>query len=322
MSDKAGPTSRDNLDGDLAAHGNALVEGTTTALSWLTVVPLKGASVFDRITGRRAIAAAPVAGVVPAAAAVFITAGLWALSSVRTAPLYDVTSVLAGALIMVAAQLLTRGMHLDGLADVTDALASYKPPEGAREVLRDPNTGPMAVGAIALTMLTSASGFAVLVAGVLAGWGEAVGAAGMAGMVGAAGMTGAAGFDGAAVWDGLAASPWRGLIALCLPFVAARAAAVAACWRGFPPFSNTGFGGLVAGTQSTFVVACWWIGLGAAAGVLIGVPGIVACALSLAAALLLTRHCVKRFGGVNGDVLGAVIEIACAVCVVTLAVGL
>ncbi|MGV1121978.1 adenosylcobinamide-GDP ribazoletransferase, partial [Xanthomonas translucens] len=73
-------------------------------------------------------------------------------------------------LIMVAAQMLTRAMHLDGLADVADALGSYKPPEGAREVLRDPSTGPMGVGSIVLTMLTTTTAFAVIVASVLSHW--------------------------------------------------------------------------------------------------------------------------------------------------------
>lgn len=289
MSDKAGPTHQDNLDGDVSAHGNAVIEAVSTALSWLTVVPLKGARVFDRITGRRAIAAVPLAGLVPATGAVLITAVLFATASLRTSALYDVTPLLGGALIMVAAQALTRAMHLDGLADVADALGSYKPPEGAREVLRDPNVGPMGVGAIALSMLTSATAFGALVAAVLDSWqrGEV----------------------------------WRGIAVLCLPFVVSRAGAVLACWRGFPPFSRTGFGTLVAGTQSTAAVACWWITLTVLAGWLVGLIGAVACLLSLLVALLLTRHCVKRFGGVNGDVLGAIIETTCAVCAAVLAIG-
>lgn len=289
MSDKAGPTHQDDLDGDLSTHGNAVIEAVSTALSWLTVLPLKGAQVFDRITGRRAIAAVPIAGLVPAAGAVAITAVMYWTASSRTPTLYDVTPFLGGALIMVAAQMLTRAMHLDGLSDVADALGSYKPPEGAREVLRDPNVGPMGVGAIALSLLTSAAAFGALIGAVVSLW-----------------------IDG---------QLWRGIAALCFPFVVSRAGAVLACWRGFPPFSRTGFGALVAGTQSSWMVACWWIGLTAVAGWAIGLVGVIACLLSLVVALLLTRHCVKRLGGVNGDVLGAVIESTCAVCAVVLAMG-
>lgn len=289
MSDKAGPTHQNNLDGDPAAHGNAFIEGITTALSWLTIVPLRGASVFDRITGRRAIAALPVAGLVPAAGAILITAVLFATSSLRTPTLYDVTPVLGGILIMVAAQMLTRAMHLDGLADVADALGSYQPPAGAREVLRDPSTGPMGVGTIVLATLSSAGAFAAIVATVLSQW-----------------STG---------------QLLPGVVALCLPFVVSRAAATTACWRGFPPFSNNGFGALTAGTQSTTTVALWWILLSATSCWLIGLVGVVACALSFGVTLLLTRHCVKRFEGVNGDVFGAVIEVTCAVFAVVLAIG-
>ncbi|WP_297452178.1 adenosylcobinamide-GDP ribazoletransferase [uncultured Corynebacterium sp.] len=289
MSGKAGPSSQDNLDGDPSAHGNALVEAITTALSWLTILPFKGASVFDRITGRRAIAALPVAGLVPAAGAVLITAGLFATTSLRTPTLYDVTPILSGVLIMVAAQILTRAMHLDGLADVADALGSYKPPEGAREVLRDPATGPMGVGTIALTMLTSATAFGAIAASVLTQW--------------AAGQV------------------WPGVVTLCLPFVISRAAATTASWRGFPPFSKTGFGALTAGTQSTVTVACWWALLFAVSGWSVRLVGVIACALSLGVSLLLTRHCVKRFDGVNGDVFGAIIEVTCAVSAVVLAMG-
>lgn len=305
MSDKAGPTSPDNANGDLSAHRGAVVEGVTTALSWLTVVPLRGARVFDRITGRRAIAAAPLAGLVPATAAVVIAAGFITLASAREVPLSDVTALLAGVLIVVAAQLLTRGMHLDGLADVTDALASYKPPEAAREVLRDPNTGPMAIGAITATMLTSAASFGVLLSEIAAD------AAGVSDGNSTLFTASVFGYDG---------NLWRGVVCLCLPFVASRAAAVAACWHGFHPFSSSGFGGLVAGTQSSLIISCWWLALSIVAGCLIGVGGTIACVLSLAVALQMTRHCVKRFGGVNGDVLGAVIEVSCALCAVTLAI--
>jgi len=78
----------------------------------------------------------------------------------------------------------------------------------------------------------------------------------------------------------------------------------------------------VAGTVPTVVALA-----GAVVVALVAVPAVpgrpwqgpLAVATGLAAALLLTRHAVRRLGGVTGDVLGACVEVAASVSYVVLA---
>ncbi|CAM5461633.1 hypothetical protein SALBM217S_03583 [Streptomyces griseoloalbus] len=66
-------------------------------------------------------------------------------------------------------------------------------------------------------------------------------------------------------------------------------------------------------------------GASAAGGALLGTDGVVrtvfAVLLSAAAAELLLRHCVRRFGGVTGDVFGALTETAATTVLVVAALG-
>lgn len=234
-----------------------MIGALRNAFAFATVLPVG----TDRPVNRSAVAALPLTGVVIGAlAAGMLVAGQW---------LFGPHSLLAGLLAVVTLTLLTRGLHLDGLADTADGLGCYGPPQRALAVMRSGPAGPFGVAAVVVVITSQAVAFAALPAGT------------------------------------------TGTAALITAVTAGRVAAVLAARRGVPAAPGSTLGALVAGTQGPLLLFGWVaavavLSLAATPRVWQG-PLVVVVALLTSAALV--AHCVRRFGGVTGDVIGAAVEV-------------
>lgn len=108
---------------------------------------------------------------------------------------------------------------------------------------------------------------------------------------------------------------WPAIVLAC---ATGRAAFALCCRRGLPAARPEGMGALVAGSQSPQVVGGWWLALVVLGGFAVDPwwSGVLAVALAGLVVFGLSRHVRRRFGGVNGDVLGAASELATTIALV------
>jgi adenosylcobinamide-GDP ribazoletransferase len=130
--------------------------GLRLAVTLLTVIPVPGRRRPESPPSRPAAAAAmywaPAVGLLTGAAGAAI---LWlAYRFGHTGPL------LAAALALGTGALLTRALHLDGLADFADGLGSGRPAGAALDIMRRPDIGPFGVVTLVLTLLIQVSALA------------------------------------------------------------------------------------------------------------------------------------------------------------------
>lgn len=246
-----------------------------TALGLFSVVPVPARA---RRPGPGVLGWLPVVGLLLALLAWLPALAVWR-GGAAGSPL------LAAALAVSVLALLTRGLHLDGTADLADGLGSGRPPEQALAIMRRPDVGAFGVVAVTCTLLLQVGALA----GVLA-----------------------------------ASTRLAGLFAIVLALVTGRVAVVAASAVGIAPGSALAAsvaGGVPAAVRRAVVVVllAGAAGGGAVTGSAAWTVGAVVAGLLTAAGL--RRHAVRRLGGVSGDVFGALVEVATTVALVVLAAG-
>lgn len=111
-----------------------LLETVAVAFAMFSAIPMPRID-WKRENMRCALGAFPLVGAV-----IGLAWWGWALLAERLA----LPAVLRGAVLCVLPALLTGGIHLDGYADVSDALASHASPARRREILRDAHIGAFA----------------------------------------------------------------------------------------------------------------------------------------------------------------------------------
>ncbi|MBV2353615.1 adenosylcobinamide-GDP ribazoletransferase [Streptomyces sp. J2-1] len=254
------------------------LDGPRFAFGTLSVLPVR-VTRWDRGAARGGMLSAPLVGLVVGVLA--------ALPGVLLLVLGAGPFPAAVASVAVPA-VLTRGLHLDGLADTADGLGSGKPAGDALRIMKQSDIGPFGVLTLVLVLLGQVAAVTRLYEGSWA----------------------------------------RGALGVVVAAVAARLALTLAARTGVPAARPEGLGAVVAGVvpvPGAVAVAAGCVLAAGAAGTVLGVPGAVRAAgavvLAPAAAELLLRHCVRRFGGVTGDVFGALAETAGTAALVVLCLG-
>ncbi len=261
-----------------------MLDGLRLALKTLTVIPVRGPRALDRRTAGRAMELAPLVGLLLGLTAATVLYGFRQVSDAR--------ELLPSVLAITTLVLISRGMHLAGLANLVDGLGSLRDPERTRAAMKAPYLGPMGGVVLVLVLLTQVTALATCVQE-----GRGTASVLLAVVVGRLAVTGACRDTRPATPEGLGAlvagTVRRGVTSGWVLLVAV----------GFTAYATVDKD--TDGGDPEHVVRT-----------------LLAVALGLGAARLLRQHATRRVGGLTGDVLGGLSETATTVCLVVLASAL
>jgi adenosylcobinamide-GDP ribazoletransferase len=248
------------------------------ALALFTVAPVRVRGQLTRPEAAAALRWLPLLGAALGTVAALPLAAVleWAR---HAAPLGAV-----GAVALLA--LLTRGLHLDGLADTADGLGSRATPAQALDIMRRPDIGPFGVLAIAFVVLVDVTALASM---------------------------------GGGVWRPVAALAVAAATGRVAAVSAAHRRVPSARESGFGAYVAGSVSTALLAAE-VLVVLGFGIAMAAATGAgVLGWPAAQLAALVVTSGVL--AHVVRRLGGVTGDVFGALVEIGTALTLAGLALA-
>lgn len=196
----------------------------------------------------------------------------------------DIPPLATAYVVLLALALGTRALHWDGLADTADGLTASYSPDRSLEVMRTGPVGPAGVVAVVLVSGLQAAALASLIR-----------------------------HD-------------HGWLAVGLLVCVSRTCLALACVRGVPAARADGLGAQVIGSVpvvGALLSLALAIVVVALAGYVLGsvLPALAGLVLMLAVVFALVYRCVRRLGGITGDVLGAAVEVSLAVLLLAASAG-
>ena len=254
----------------------AFRDGLALAVGTLTVLRVRGPRSIDASRAAVAMSIAPLAILPAGALLAAIGAGL---------DLIALPALVTAAAVIAASVLVTRALHVDGLADTVDGLTASYDRERALTVMRTGDVGPSGTAAVVLVL----------------------------------------GIQMFAVADLLTRDHGWAAVALawCCARVALPLMCVRGSPSARPVGLGATVAGAVPVVALVTVTVAAMIGM-AGVGLLVDRPwwqGIAALTAGLLAVAALLLRCRSRLGGITGDVLGAGVEICSAILLAGLSAG-
>jgi adenosylcobinamide-GDP ribazoletransferase len=257
-------------------------DGWRLAVGTWTVLPTKPPREVTHKTAATSMLLGPLLGVFIGGVAALVGSAVWLVNSQRTT-----LNVLAAIAVVATFALLTRALHLDGLADTADGFGSAKTGAAALAIMKRSDIGPFGVVTLVLVLLAQIVSVSALV------------------------------------------HVHCGVAFIVSAAVIGRLCAMEVTTKGWPAARTDGLGATVIGAvprgaayTEQVVITVAVMGLSS----LISWAALIAAAIGILLAYIVTFAtaglAVKRFGGLTGDTLGAVVELATTCVLVAGAIGI